>query len=463
LNFVRRLVAMCFSLSVLVIVLGGAAFTAQHYMPKPPQVNVVFSTPAPPAALGVPVVGKIMDLLERNYIHPVNDQMLGQSAVKTLKLYLKQQKVDASKIPDLPKGLDRDQTLAAIKADLDQAKELVKGKVTDEKLLYASLQGMTIALDDPYTIVFQPSDFSHFEEQMNGGNFGGIGTYLELDREHKNRLIVTEPIEGTPAFDAGIKEGDYIAKIDGKDTAGLDIETAAGRIRGPQGSSVVLTIVHPHTETPVQISVKRALIHVRSVSSKMLDHHIGYIRLRVFGESTDTEFADELAKVQEHGAKSLIIDLRNNGGGYVNAALEICSHFLKKGQRIVSVVNPRTGRNEPHDCAGTKVLIQEPMVLLVNRYSASASEITAGCLKDHHIAKLIGEKTFGKGSVQQLEQLGDGGALKYTVAHYLTPDGRDIHKKGIPADIDVKVSPSDKGDKVLSVAEKTLEGEMARH
>ena len=451
---------MSLSLSVIVVLLGGSILLAQTYMSQPPQVRVVLATPTP-QQLGAPVISKIMDLLEKNYIHPVTDKELATGAVKTLKQYLKTQKFDFEKIPDLPaSATDRQSMVLAIKSDLDKAAELVNHKVTDEKLLYVSLAGMTLALDDPYCQVFQPSDFKHFQEAMNGGNFGGIGTYLELDREHKNRLIVTEPIEGTPAYEAGIKEGDYIAKIDGKETTGLDIETAASRIRGPQGSTVTLTIVHTNQADPVEIPVKRALIHVRSVSSKIVDKNIGYIRLRVFGEDTDTEFDEELAKMEKKGAKALIVDLRNNGGGYVNAALEVCSHFVKKGQRIVSVVNPRTGRNEPHECQGTKDEVTMPLVLLVNRFSASASEITAGCLKDLHVAKLIGEKTFGKGSVQQLEPLGDGGAIKYTVAHYLTPDGRDIHRKGIPADINVVVSNKDKDDKVLTVAEKTLQDEM---
>ena len=331
-------------------------------------------------------------------------------------------------------------------------------------MLYAALRGLVAGLDDPYCTLFDPAEYKHFDEQMNGGNFGGIGVYMESDRNHENRLTVVEPIEGTPAFEAGLKEGDVIEKIDGKETKGWEIEKAVGFIRGEEGSAVKLGIFRPSAPSHFEVTVKRAKIHARSVSSRFLKESYGYIRIRLFGEETDQEFHQELDKMVKKGAKGLIIDLRNNGGGYVAAAIEICSHFVAKDKTIVSVVNGRTGRHDAYP-ASRADQIRMPVVLLVNRFSASASEITAGALKDYKIATLVGEKTFGKASVQQVEKLADGGALKYTIAHYLTPNGRDIHKRGISVDIEVKVAAEDKVDKGLEAGEKQLQGliDSAKH
>jgi len=187
--------------------------------------------------------------------------------------------------------------------------------------------------------------------------------------------------------------------------------------------------------------MKRDLIHVSSVTSNLKPGNIGYIRIRFFGDETDGEFAQALEKVKSLGAKSVVIDLRNNGGGYISAAIDVCSKLLQGGTLIVSVVNKRTGRHEVHKASGSEQ-INMPMAVLVNDLSASAAEITAGALKDTKTGVLVGEKTFGKGSVQTIHELRDGGALKYTIAKYLTPLGIDINKKGIAPDLPVKMEPA---------------------
>jgi len=400
----------------------------------------------------------ILDLLHQEYLSQVNDRALFESSFKLLKEYLKSQKIDTKGLPEMPAKnvVDRALLTASWNQLIEACVVRCKGKFDRQKLIYLSMKCMLGALNDPYCTVLEPREFRVFEEHMTGGNFSGIGVMIEVDREHKNRITVAQPIEGSPASKAGLQTGDVLEKIDGHSTSGWDIEKAANHIRGPQGSVVQLSLFRPKEKRRFELGVKREMIHVRSCSSKMAGPKIGYISVSVFAEETSKEFEEEVAKVKAQGAEKLVLDLRNNGGGYINAAIDICSHFVDKGETVVSVVNPRLGRSEEHKSLG-KEEISWPCVVLVNRFSASASEITAGCLKDHKRAKLVGETTFGKASVQQVEKLLDGGAFKYTVAHYLTPSGKDIHRKGIGADIVVKLSDKDKDDKGLQVAIKTLQ------
>lgn len=404
----------------------------------------------------------VLDLLHNDYLSPVNERKLFAESFRLLKEYLKSQKVDVKDFPKLPEKLnDRKSLTMAWKSMIERTEARVKGKFDRRKLVYLGLKAMLGGLNDPYCAVLEPREYRIFEEHMAGGNFSGIGVMIELDRDHDNRVTVSQPIDGSPASGAGIKSGDVLEAIDGKPTKGWDIEKAANHIRGPKGSTVVLTVLRPSEKKTLKISVVRDMIHVRSCTSKMAAPKVGYLQVQVFGGETGKEFEEEVEKVRAKGAEALIIDLRNNGGGYVNAAIEICSHFVPKGERIVSVVNPRLSRSDEHVSLGLEE-IKWPTVVLVNRFSASASEITAGCFQDHKRGKLIGETTFGKASVQQVENLADGGAFKYTVAHYLTPSGKDIHRKGIKVDVPVKVTEKDKDDKVLDAAVKALKSQLPK-
>lgn len=463
--------------------LVGLGFTStilisQKYLPSPITAPLVapaeVATPTDlPEAKETPEISKqpidtvanldvVLDLLHQEYLNEVNDRALFASSYRLLKEYLASQKIDVKDFPALPAKVEDRATLTqAWKAMVAKMEPKVAGKFDHQRLTYLALKCMLGALKDPYCSVLEPREFRVFEEHMSGGNFSGIGVMIELDRDHKNRVTVSQPIPDGPADKTGIQTGDVLAKIDGQPTDGWDIEKAANKIRGPQGTMVALTIYRPKEKKTLEFSVKRDMIHVRSVTSKIVAPKIGYLQVNVFGEETVTEFEEEIEKVQKKGAKAYIVDLRNNGGGYINAALEICSHFVPSGERVVSVVNKRLNRSEDHDSLGRNQ-IDGQLVVLVNRFSASASEITAGCLQDHKRAKLVGETTFGKASVQQVEHLADGGAFKYTVAHYLTPSGKDIHRKGIKADINVKVTEKDKVDKVLQVGIKTLQEEMKK-
>ncbi|MFN8610095.1 MAG: S41 family peptidase [Vulcanimicrobiota bacterium] len=460
----------------------SAGLISQVYLPSPsvlpPAASVASPipdlsvTPEPEETPKQPIdsvanLDVVLDLLHQEYLDEVNDRALFASSYRLMKEFLATQKVNVKDFPVLPpKVEDRAGLTQAWKDMLSKVEPKVAGKFDHQRLSYIALKCMLAALKDPYCVVLEPREFRVFEEHMSGGNFSGIGVMIELDREHKNRVTVSQPIPDGPADKTGIQTGDVLAKIDGQPTDGWDIEKAANKIRGPQGSLVALTIYRPKEKRSFEVSVKRDIIHVRSVTSKIVAPHVGYLQINVFGEETVGEFEEEIARVQGKGATSYIVDLRNNGGGYINGAIEICSHFVPSGKTVVSVVNKRLHRSEEHESLGREQF-EGPMVVLVNRFSASASEITAGCLQDHHRAKLVGETTFGKASVQQVEHLADGGAFKYTVAHYLTPSGKDIHRKGIKPDVEVKVPieariGSDKEDKVLQVGIKTLQAELKK-
>ena len=299
-------------------------------------------------------------------------------------------------------------------------------------LLYAALNGMVNATGDPFSAAISPKSIKAMSESLGDSNYGGVGIYLESDLRNNRQLTVIEPIDGTPASKKDILPGDKIMAIDGKKTANLDVSEASALIRGEIGSVVVLTL--QRGQRTFEVALERASIHVPSVSTKIINKDVGYMRVRFFGAETTKEFSDALDKVVKDGAKVLIIDLRNNGGGYINAAIGLCSEFLPYKKLITSVVNPRFSTEEIHE-VNTKKTNEMPLIVLVNGFSASASEITAGAMRDYSRALLLGELTYGKGSVQTIESLTGGGAIKLTIAHYLTPNNKDIHLKGIEPDI----------------------------
>lgn len=314
------------------------------------------------------------------------------------------------------------------------------GQIDRNLLLYASILGMLDALDDPYTNLMTPDEFGDLEEQMQSKEFGGIGVYIELDRSAQDQLMVFEPIEGTPAYEAGLLPGDRIYKIDGLATKGMTLDIAQSKIRGPVGSAVVLTIVREGREKPFDITVVRNSIHVVSITSKVIDG-FGYIRCRSFGSQTSNELAEAILKLRKKKVKGIILDLRNNGGGYINASVEMVGQLLEKPRSLVVYTVDKEKKREEYR-TWTQGSLEIPLVVMINRFSASASEITAGALKDHGVATLVGEHSFGKGSVQQLFPFNDGCALKLTIAKFFTPNGDVIDKEGIQPDIELEMSPA---------------------
>ncbi|MCE7870511.1 S41 family peptidase [bacterium CPR1] len=367
--------------------------------------------------------------IRENYVEKVNEDALFNGLKAEVANLLKQAKVS----PEALKRLDKSKNV------LVQLVDLYGNKVDDRLLTLAAIYGMLDGLKDPYSVLMTPEEYRKLQEQMQAVGFGGIGIYIELDRENKNQLTVFEPIEGTPAAKVGLESGDQILKIDGKLTKNITLDMAQAAIRGKPGTSVVLTIKR-RGATPRDFTVTRQEIQVVSVTSKLLDNQIGYVRLRQFGQDTAEELEQGVQNVLSQGAKGIVVDLRNNGGGYIDAAVGVVGQFLRRGSLVVYTVN-RTGKRRDYNSSVSGDGPHVPVVVLINEYSASASEITAGALRDHKVATLVGTHSFGKGSVQQLYPFPDDSALKLTIARFYSPSGKVIDKKGIEPDVSLKMEP----------------------
>ncbi len=357
--------------------------------------------------------------VRRSFVEPVTDEQLFQGIVKEVGILLAQAKVPADGL----KRLDKNRNI------LTQLVSLYGKKVPKDVLVYAAIQGMLLGLEDPYSVLMGPDEYNKLQESVQNKEFGGIGIYIELDKDAGNQLTVFEPIEGTPAARSGVESGDRILAIDGKSTKGITLDGAQAGIRGPVGSKVVLKVQRRGQKAPLSITVTRANIHVVSVTGRMLKDGIGYLRMRQFGALTASELEAEMGKLRDQGARGLILDLRNNGGGYIDAAVNVVGQFTQPGSLVVYTMNREKERRDYRSTSRGGVGL--PLVVMVNRYSASASEITAGALRDHKVAALVGEKSFGKGSVQQLYPFQDNSALKLTIARFYSPAGHVIDHKGL--------------------------------
>lgn len=415
-----------------------------------------------PAVGGSDATASIMrlaSLVRNEYMEEVPTARLVTGAFKGVREYLKKNGCSPTAVPAPQLGEDLGQMKAVFAAVARKYP-----RINQRQLSYAAIRGMLDGLGDPYTVFLDPEEYRSLMTQLNGENFGGLGIYIEADDKNGKVLTVVEPMEGTPAMRAGIKPRDVILEIDAKSTVGMSLDEATRMLRGPVGSTVTLTLRRPGVLQPFKVPVVRAVIHSKSVTHKILGGgRIGYIKLRVFGETANEEMEDAFRVFDEAGVKSYILDLRNNGGGYITAALDVASKFLPTGSRVVSVAE----RGSPEVVYNSRPNLREilPLVVLVNKFSASASEITAGAVKDLHGGTLIGEKTFGKGSVQKIFPLQDGSALKITTAHYKTPSGQDIHKKGIAPDVAVPMDLKETGserDSQLNAAVSLLEQQLAR-
>lgn len=332
---------------------------------------------------------------------------------------------------------------------------------TDAEKVYGAIQGLTASYKDPYTVFFPPVEAKAFNEEVSGA-FEGVGMEVGM---RDGGLVVVAPLKDTPAFKAGILAGDKIIKIDGADTAGLAVDQAVKKIRGKGGTKVVLTIVREGKE-PMDISIVRAQIDIPTVNTELRKDGVFVIHLYNFSAPSFAKFREALREFVDSKSDKLIIDLRNNPGGYLEAASDIGSWFLPTGDLIVTEDYSDKRDQIAHRSKGYNVFTDKlHLAILVNGGSASASEILAGALHDHKKATLVGEKTFGKGSVQELVQLDNNTSLKVTVARWLTPSGLNISKQGIMPDIEVKMTPEiykEKGDVQLNSAAEFLVKESAQ-
>ncbi len=311
------------------------------------------------------------------------------------------------------------------------------GTLTTSQILDGIKNGLTEATGDPYTEYFNPTDAQQFNQELNN-SFTGIGA--ELGQDSAGDVIIVAPISGFPAAKAGIQAGDVIVSINGTSTSGMSIDQAVDDIRGPAGTKVTLQIVRGSNQ--LSFTITRANITLPSVTSKTIDNNIGYIQISQFSSDTSGLAQEAAAKFKQAGVKGIILDLRDDPGGLVTAAVNVSSLWLPSNKMIMQEKRGNT-IIQTYDSTGNDILQGIPTVVLINGGSASAAEITAGALHDNGVAYLIGQTSFGKGSVQEVDQLSGGAELKVTIAHWYRPDGSNINHKGITPDDVVSLTQQD--------------------
>lgn len=321
-------------------------------------------------------------------------------------------------------------TLANFRKIID---EKFLGEIDESKMLTETIKGYVNGLNDPYTEYMTKEEMQEFSTDVMG-NFTGIGIYLTKDTE-KNAVIVISPIKDTPAHKAGILPGDIITKVDGVSYTGEQLTEASNKIKGEIGTKVKLEILRDGKS--LEIEITRENIKINHVEGKVLKNKIGYIEFNSFDDGCSDEFKAKLEELKNQGISSLIIDIRNNGGGLVNEALKIADYIVDK-DAVLLITKDKNGKEET-DKATIDSIINVPIVLLTNKSSASASEILAGALKDNGKATIVGEKTYGKGVIQELLTLTDGSGLKITTNEYFTPNKNKINKIGITPDVLVEL------------------------
>jgi carboxyl-terminal processing protease len=328
--------------------------------------------------------------------------------------------------------------------------------VSDKKLLEDAVQGMLAGLD-PHSAYLDADSFKDMRVETEG-QFGGLGIEVTMENGF---VKVVSPIEDTPAARAGLKTGDLIIRLDEKAVKGLSLTEAVRMMRGKPGTDITLTVVREGVNKPLKITVKRAIIKIQSVKSRLLEPGFGYVRITQFQAGTDKSLIEAVKKLEQENKgmlRGLVLDLRNNPGGVLNAAVGVSDAFLDKGLIVYTEGRVPDSRMRLSATPGD-VLNGAPMVVLINGGSASASEIVAGALQDNKRAVIMGTKSFGKGSVQTIIPISNGGALKITTARYYTPSGRSIQASGIEPDIvtaEAKITRSESGDRLR-------EADLARH
>lgn len=333
--------------------------------------------------------------------------------------------------------------------------------IDPKKLVNGAITGMVESLDDPYTVYLPPQENTDFKQGL-AGKFEGIGAELGMNGK---QIIVVAPIEGSPAQKAGVKAGDAIVKVNDEVTFGWTLAQAVEKIKGPKGTKVKLSLIHKGQEKVTDISITRDEIQLKSVAMWVKkvkevegitlnntlkangEDQVAYIRLSQFGDNTNQEWVGlvnelNLKSQTDKNIKGLILDLRNNPGGYLTDAVFISSDFLSEGDVVVMQEDGREQRMSLK--TSRRGLLQDmPLIILINKGSASASEIVSGAMRDHKRATLLGETSFGKGTIQQAEDLGNGAGIHVTIAKWLTPNGTWVHKKGLTPDIEVKLDEKD--------------------
>ena len=334
-------------------------------------------------------------------------------------------------------------TLARFRTELEKK---YLGEIDDDKLIDGAIKGYVASLGDPYTVYYTKEEMQEIMQETNG-NYVGIGSYMTLNKE-KNAIEVIKPMENSPAEKAGIITGDLITKVDGESYTGDKMEEASNKIKGEAGTKVKIEVLRNGETKEFEITRQKVLIS--HIAAKVIENNIGYIAISDFDGGCAKEFEEKYKKLKEQGITKLIIDIRNNGGGIVDEAIEILDLIIEKGETLLVTKDKKD--NEEITRAKKKPIIDIPVVVLTNEYSASASEILAGALKDYKKATIVGTTTYGKGVIQELQQLTDGSGLKITTNEYFTPHRNAINKIGVKPDVEVDLS--DKAKITLNLKEE---------
>ena len=337
--------------------------------------------------------------------------------------------------------------------------QYVEQPVDDQALMQGAIRGMLEALGDEQTFYMEPELYESESSSLQG-QYEGIGAYVDTDGDY---LTIVSPIEGSPAQEAGLLPGDKVIAIDGEDMTGVTPEQARLKVLGPEGTTVTLTVAREGEVEPLKFVITRAQITIRSAEGKMLENGIGYVDINTFGEHTTRELRDSLDQLLQQNPRGIVIDLRNNPGGYLTTAVEVTSEFVEDGVVLYEVYGD--GHRDTHRVLGNGRATDIPLVVLINEGSASASEILAGALQDYGRAKLVGMKSYGKGSVQNWVPLSNNqGAARVTIAKWLTPHEQAIDNHvGLTPDVVVEMTQEDFAagrDPQLDAAMETLLAEL---
>jgi len=346
-----------------------------------------------------------------------------------------------------PFGPTKFAEFAKLKQGVAMLEENYYEDVDMDKLLDGALRGIAASPEDPYTVYMTAEETQSFMDSIDPQNYAGVGMYISFDED--GAVAVSEPIEGSPAYNAGLVSGDKILSVNGESTENMSVEDVASRMKGKEGTDVVLSVLKLETGETVEITLTRAIVEPKSVTAKMVTDKTGYICINQFAGGTASEFIEKFNGLVGEKMEYLVVDLRNNPGGYLDQAVEIADIFLSEGT-IVYTVN-KTGKKTEYNATEAKT--KAPMVVLVNGNSASASEVLVGALKDYGLATIVGEKTYGKGVTQITRYFADGSMMKITDSKYYTPNGVCIDKTGIEPDVTVAMD----AEKYNHISRLTLE------
>lgn len=406
-------------------------------------------------------LGFVLDHVAQLYYGKVSNQALIDGEREGMQRYLASLHI-AANLPRETAGKDFNDTHAAAQRQLDAVLQRYGSKVDGKLLAYSALKGVASAVKDRYTVYLTPEEYKQFNNGLAPPHFGGVGIIIASDPA-TGYISAFDVVPNTPADRAGLQQDDILFSIDGHETKGMAIKDASKLLRGSESTTVHLVV--KRGGKMLNTDVVRANVRPTTVVKHLLRNNIGYIELYVFGENTAAEFHTALSRLQSAGARGYVLDVRDNGGGYVNAALDISSQFVNSGALVST--ETRGGHFMTY-YGDNEAIAPKPLAVLANANSASASEITIGALQDSGVATIVGTKTFGKGVMQDLYPLPDGSAIKITVARYFTPKNHDINHIGIVPDVQVPENANPaygvpEKDAQLEAALKLIEERLAKN